>query len=346
MKNPLADDLDHVLYHTRDVWDQLRGQRIFITGGTGFFGCWLLESFAWASDKLNLEASALVLSRDPESFKKKNPHLYHHKAIQFCRGDVKNFDFPGGRFSHVIHGSVYQKPAGEAEDAVSMINEMLQGSRRVMDFCVQANVQKALLISTGAVYGPVSPQVNKIPEGFCGSTDPALISEAYHQVRRMMESLCAVYAAQYAFEVMIARCFSFLGPYMPLSGRFAASDFIRDALDGKTIVIKGDGKPVRSYMYASDLAVWLWTILMRGKSFRPYNVGSEKPTTILELAEAVADEVAPLDVKVIGKAVSGAAPDYYVPDTGRAQTELNLKQKITLKEAIKKTLQWNRNNNQ
>jgi nucleoside-diphosphate-sugar epimerase len=344
MDNPLADDLDRVLYYTKDIWDQLRGQRIFITGGTGFFGCWLLESFAWANDKLNLNALALVLSRNPESFEKKNPHLYHHKAIQFCRGDVQSFDFPEGGFTYLIHSAVYQQHAGEGENQLSMVNEMLQGTRRVMDFCVQAKVQKALLISTGAIYGSVSPQLKKIPEDFSGSIDPALISGAYHQVRRMMESLCVVYAAHYAFEVMIARCFSFLGPYMSLNGRFAVSDFIRNALDRKTVVIKGDGKPVRSYLYAADLAVWLWTILMRGKSARPYNVGSEKPTTILELAEAIANEGVPLDVKVTGRSLPGVAPDYYVPDTDRVQSELNLLQATSFQEAITKTLRWYRNN--
>ncbi|MDB9508651.1 hypothetical protein PN502_16600 [Microcystis aeruginosa CS-338/01] len=58
MTNLLTNDLNHILAHTKDLWEELRGQRIFITGGTGFFGCWLLESFIWANDQLDLKASA------------------------------------------------------------------------------------------------------------------------------------------------------------------------------------------------------------------------------------------------------------------------------------------------
>jgi dTDP-glucose 4,6-dehydratase len=69
--NPLKEDLDHILAHTEGLWEELRGKRVFITGGTGFFGCWLLESFAWANEKLGLNASMLVLTRNLEAFKKK-----------------------------------------------------------------------------------------------------------------------------------------------------------------------------------------------------------------------------------------------------------------------------------
>ncbi len=84
--NPLAEDLDHILTHTRDLWEELRDQRIFITGGTGFFGCWFLESFAWANDKLHLNTEALVLTRHYEAFLKKAPHLATHPAIKFHIG--------------------------------------------------------------------------------------------------------------------------------------------------------------------------------------------------------------------------------------------------------------------
>src|SRR5512143_4062856 len=102
MAPPLfPEDLDHILAHTRELWEELRGERLLITGGTGFFGCWLLESFAWANQRLNLGAQAIVLSRNPVKFSEKSPHLAGDPAIRILQGDVCSFPYPDGVFSHV-----------------------------------------------------------------------------------------------------------------------------------------------------------------------------------------------------------------------------------------------------
>src|ERR1700680_4707856 len=100
MRNPLAHDLDHVLAQTSLLWDELRGARLFLTGGTGFFGCWLLETFLWANDHLRLEASIVVLTRDGSAFARKVPHLANHPAVTLHDGDVRTFEFTDGGFSH------------------------------------------------------------------------------------------------------------------------------------------------------------------------------------------------------------------------------------------------------
>lgn len=341
---PIADDLDHILSHTEHLWEELRDKRIFITGGTGFFGCWLLESFAWANDKLALNAQAVVLSRNPKAFAEKAEHLYRNPAIQLLKGDIKDFVFPEGRFSHLIHCAVYQPPANERLSNLSLVHEMLSGTRRVLDFCVQAKITKVLLVSTGAVYGKTPYHMAKIPEEFTGSLDLTVSSSTYHHVRRMMELIHVLYAEENFFEAKLARCFSFIGPYLPLNGRFALSDFILDAISERPITVKGDGKAVRSYLYMADLAIWLWTILFIGINCRPYNVGSEYPITIHALAEEIAHtSVPPLQVSVSGNTCDGVAQDYYVPDTQRAQSEIGLHQLIPLEDAITRTMRWYRN---
>lgn len=344
--NPLEKDLNHVFTHTKGLWEELQNKKIFITGGTGFFGCWLLESFAWANDKMDLGASAFVLSRNPATFEKKAPHLYHHKSIKFLKGNITDFVFPRGSFSYLIHCSVYQQNAGQRENSISMTKEMIDGTMRILDFCAKAKVEKMLLVSTGAVYGKAPSHLKNIPEDFPVTLDPTTSKSIYHQVRHIMETLSVIYAEKNDFEAKIARCFSFIGPYLPLNGRFAVSDFILDTFSQNSITVKSDGKAVRSYLYMADLVIWLWTILFKGKNCRPYNVGSELPITIREVAEAFAEEsVPPLPVSILKKPSQGAAPDYYVPDTTRARSELNLRQRITLSTAVKKTMQWHRDIN-
>jgi dTDP-glucose 4,6-dehydratase len=133
---------------------------------------------------------------------------------------------------------------------------------------------------------------------------------------------------------------------LQLDIHYAIGNFIRDALKGGPIQVKGDGTPYRSYLYAADLVIWLWTILFKGKSCRPYNVGSEEAITIKDLANLVAKVYKKsLEIRITEKAESNQVPDRYVPAVGRASAELNLKQTISLPEAIRRTILWNSQGN-
>lgn len=339
--NPLAADLDHVLAHTTGLWEELRGQRIFITGGTGFFGCWLLESFAWANDKLQLGASAVVLTRNLEAFKIKAPHLVSHPAIQFQTEDIRSFEFPKGNFSHIIHAATEASAKLNAEDPLTMFGTVVEGTRRTLEFARHCGAKKFLLTSSGAVYGRHPSEPTHIPEEYGGGPDPTDPHWAYGEGKRAAEMLCALYAKQHGLEPKIARCFAFVGPYLPLDSHFAIGNFIRDGLRGGPIRVNGDGTPFRSYLYAADLAVWLWTILLRGQTLRAYNVGSEMELNIRDVARLVVGGFKPaIDVSFALDPKPGAPVERYVPATKRAHTELGLEQHVQLPEAIFRTVRY------
>jgi len=339
--NPLTEDLDRVLDHTRDLWDELRGGRIFITGGTGFFGCWLLETLLHANEKLGLKARAVVLTRDPERFVRNAPHLAGNPAIRLQRGDVRTFRFPRGRFSHVIHAAVEADETVCAANPLEELDVTLLGTRRVLEFARRAGAGKMLFTSSGAVYGPQPPDLPRLPEDYPGAPDPVDASSRYAiagEAKRAAESMCVLAARPFGLEVKIARCFSFLGPGLPLDGKFAAGNFLRDALAGGPIVVTGDGTAIRSYLHAADLARWLWTILFRGAGGRPYNVGSEEGITIRDLAKAVARCFEPpVPVRVLKRRRPGVSPERYVPSTARARVELGLIPSVPLAEAVRRT---------
>ncbi len=343
MDNPLKTDLDHILEHTQGLWDELRGQRLFITGGTGFFGSWLMESLAWANDKLGLNARAVVLTRDPGAFARKAPHLVNHPAISIHIGDVRDFAFPEGQFSHAIHAATDVNARSDAEHRLLTFDTIVEGARRFMEFAAHAGAKKALLASSGAVYGRQPPDMPRMPEDYTGGPEPADPRSAYGEGKRAAETLSALYAGQHGVALKIARGFAFVGPYLPLDTHVAVGNFIRDGLRGGPILVNGDGAAYRSYLYAADLAVWLWTILLRGESSRPYNVGSEQEISIGALARAVAKACQPgAEVCIAQQVMPGVTPERYVPDTRHALSGLGLRTWIPLDEAIQRTIRWHR----
>lgn len=329
--HPLAADLDYVLAHTGDEWAGLRGARIFMTGATGFFGKWLLESFLWANDRLGLGAEAVALTRNPAAFRKQVPHITANAALTLHHGDQADFGFPSGGFDAVIHAAVEYGPP------LPTFERNFLGTRRVLEFARRAGASRFLFMSSGAVYGRQPPEVERLHEDYPGSPaleDPA---SAYGLSKRASEHLGHL---QDGIDFKVARGFAFAGPYLPSDRSGAMGNFIADALAGGPINVSGDGTPLRSYLYAADLAIWLWTILERGKPGCVYNVGGDEVVSIRELAERVAAVLAPrAEIRVAAPAASGL-PARYLPDVTRARTELGLTARIPLDDAIRRSGSW------
>ena len=343
MPNLLDRDLDHVLSHTGGVWERLTGAEIFVTGGTGFFGCWMLETLLWANARLGLGVSATVLTRRPDAFARKAPHLVADSALRMLEGDVRSFVFPDRGCTHALHLAADTDARRYDEDPLGMLDTIVAGTRRTLDFAVARGVKSFLLVSSGAVYGRQPYDLDRIPETYGGGPDPTQPKWTYGEAKRTAELLGCLYAERHGLPVKIARCFAFAGPYMPLDRHFAMGCFVGDVLAGRPILVRGDGTPLRSYLYTADLAAWLWTILVNAPSGRAYNVGSQEPVSIAQLAETVSRSLsATAGVQILGQAEPGRAPERYVPSVERARTELGLENWIGLEESIRRTAAWHK----
>ena len=335
------EDLAHVLAHTSELWMEARGRSFFFTGGTGFFGIWLLESFTRINDDLGLDMQATVLTRDPAAFALKAPHLASRADLAFIQGDMRSFVFPTGGFDYVIHAATEVGAKLNEEAPQEMLDAIIGGTQRVLKFAETCGVKKMLLTSSGAVYGKQPSTITHISEDYAGAPNPLLPSSAYGEGKRVSEHMCVVHARRHGYEVKVARCFAFIGPHLPLDAHFAIGNFIRDALAKEPIKIVGDGTPMRSYLYAADLAVWLWTVLFKAPTSRAYNVGSSEDLSIRQLAETIASILGQkVDVHLMVQPEVTQQSSRYVPDVDRADRELGLKASMSLPEAIRHTARW------
>lgn len=338
-RRTLNDDLDAILARKPEVWENLRGASLFISGGTGWFGRWLLEAIAHANARLGTNIRVLALSRNPDAFVRQAPHLAADPAIRFHVGDVRDFAFPAQRFTHVIHAATTSAhETFNGESPLNKFDTLVSGTRRVLDFAAEAGVGHFLFTSSGAAYGP-SPRGLPLREDDPVAPDTMDPNTALGQAKRAAEFLCAAYAQRHGWSLSVARCFAFVGPFMPLDIHYAIGNFIRCALRGEPIIINGDGSPARSYLYMGDLAAWLMTLLQRKGEAAVFNVGSDRIVTIAELAHLVRDRLNPgIEVRILGRpdaSVGNPVRSLYVPDIGRARMELGLEAWTSLDDAIR-----------
>lgn len=339
----ISEDLEHVVQRTAGLWPEISGQRLFLTGGTGFFGKWFLETFLWANEHLKLNAHVTVLSRNPQRLRQTFAHLFTSPSVTWLEGDILNFKFPSGNFTHIIHGATDVVATQDAKVLRGILDVCDLGTRRILDFAKSCGAKKILLTSSGAVYGRQPPTLSQIPENFSGAPDISLGASAYGEGKRVAELLCQLAHQEGQVQVKIARGFAFLGPYMVMDGHFAAGNFLLSAAKGHPIEIQGDGTPMRSYLYASDLMIWLWTILFKGRSGGVYNVGSNQEISILGLAQNIAQSSDKKLEVIVRKTPGAALPERYVPSVECAQRELGLEITVNLSQAVRKTLLWMQN---
>ena len=344
MPRPLPQsDLAYILCQTCSLWKEARGARFFITGGTGFFGCWLLESFLHVNRALNLGMTMTVLTRDPAKFKDRSPHLAAAPELELLAGDMATLEPSSARFDYAFHVATETRPNYGAVDPSTLFLANTEGTRRFLNFIRSAGVKKFLFTSSGAVYGMQPTDLPLLFEHDLRAPDTVDPRSAYGESKRVSEMLFALACAPGVCEGKIARCFAFVGPLLALDANYAIGNLIGDAMKGGPLRIGGDGTPRRSYLYASDLAVWLWSILFQGRSGRIYNVGSEAHLSIRDLAEKIRDLVAPAaSIEIARQPVAGADINLYVPSVNRVREDLGLTVQIPLDEAILRTVAWHR----
>jgi nucleoside-diphosphate-sugar epimerase len=285
--------------------------------------------------------SAAVLTRDPDAFAVKAPHLAKRQDVGLIRGDIQTFEFPEGSFEYIVHAATAASAKLNQENPMLMYDTITLGTRRVLQFAEKCEVQKLLLTSSGAVYGRQPAGVSHIPESYFGGPDLTSPSSAYAEGKRAAEHICVLHAQAHNYSCKLARCFAFVGPHLPLDAHFAIGNFLGNVHRGEAISILGDGTAVRSYMYTADLAVWLWVILFAGKAGTAYNVGSEEGLTIKEIAACVKNATRPdTSVHIRQQLVSNNLVERYVPSTGRAKETLGVRSPIKLLDAISKTYSW------
>ncbi len=297
---------------------------VLLTGGTGFFGKSIMDYFL----RYECRSHFVVLSRHPDRFLSQNPQFATIKSFSFVQGDIRDFQIPDSiSIDRIIHAAT---PADNTTRDDEMRSIIVDGTAHVLDIARLKQVKRILYISSGAVYGKQPDNVERIPE-----TLECKPVTAYGKGKLEAETMCL----RSGIETVIARCFAFIGKYLPKSKHYAIGNFMDDCLHERPITIQGDGTAMRSYLYADDLVEWLLALLEHGNIGQAYNVGSDKAYSIREIAEHVKSALnSKTNIEILGKPQQFGKVSRYIPDVSKIIMDLGVTESFSFDEMIRQSM--------
>jgi len=319
--------------------NDLKNQKVYVAGGTGFMGSWIAEFISFLNDNYQFNASLIIVSRNTESFREEKKHLAHRKDIQFINKDVRNLNEIPSDCSYIIHAAASPDNRAHMSNPIETISTITKGTDNLIDSAFRLpNLKKFLYLSSGQVYGKCVSENEFISESDFGPLDCNKITSIYPEAKRLAEATCCAYSSQYKLPNVIARPFSFIGPYQSLSKPWAINNFINDALNNKTIRIIGNGEPVRSFMYPADLVVWILKILVSGKLNTAYNIGSPMGISLKDAAKKIV-QIAQTNVNIDIR-FNNNDSNHFVPDITLCEKELGLKLNYDIDKTFRRSIEW------
>lgn len=353
----LDEDLSYICGNLKDEFARMAGKSLLITGGAGFLGYYLVQAALYFNKTVGRSQPIRVTVWD--SFIRGTPAWLTnlkgtpHLSVE-GRDLIQPLPQPMPDFQWIIHAAGIASPPFYRKYPLKTIDANINGLRNLLDYGVnQGNrgkpIEGFLFYSSSEIYGDPTPDWIPTPEHYRGLVSCTGPRACYDESKRFGETLCVVFAQQHGVPTKMARPFNNYGPGLKITDKRVISDFVRDVMAGRDIVMYSDGKPTRTFCYSADSITGYYKVLVKGHPGEPYNVGVERPEiSMADLAEkiiALARELFDYQGRLIFKPNPEA--DYLVdnpnrrcPDISKARKDLGYNPTILVDEGLRRAMIW------
>ena len=336
----ISEDVKFVASKCCKLITKLSNKSILITGANGILGRYLLHSIFEFNSSLKKPCKVYAyitkeISKDNDIY-----YLKKNKNFFFIKQDLtKNFQIRKN-LDYILHAASPADPKTYLNNQIRTLTLNTDTTKKFLEYCVGKKT-KFLFFSSGEIYGSPPRKYYPTREDYISKRDHLSIRSCYAESKIFGETLCNVYKETKNVNSLIIRPIYVIGPGFKKTDSRAWTFFIRQAVLGKNIVIKSDGKAVRGACYVADAMIQIFNILINGKKGDLFNVGNSKGVSIKRIAKVVCKvNHKKIKYKILNEENSTKAPMRNVPDMKKTLGKFNIKNYYDIESTIKRTLLW------
>lgn len=356
-----AADLDFICDRLQSEFALMEGKRLFISGGAGFLGYYLVQSVLhWNTSRRRRQPIEVIAC---DNYIRGVPEwltaLSHTPSLNLLQHDITQPLPPDvGPLDYIVHAASIASPTYYRKFPIETMDANVTGLRLLLDRCRDQQaaghpLSGFLFFSTSEIYGDPSPDQIPTPETYRGNVSCTGPRACYDESKRYGETLCVNFAREFGLRIATARPFNNYGPGLKITDRRVLPDFARDLFAGRDLVLLSDGSPTRTFCYVADAIVGYYKALLHGHPGEAYNIGTEAPEiSIAALAELLA-RLGREHFGYTGRVVRSASqeqhyltdnPQRRCPSIAKARSHLAFAPEITLEDGLRRTLEWYQEN--
>lgn len=338
----IDEDLAHIT--SADLpWRELEGKNILIAGANGSLPAYMVETILYLNKNLfKNKATIFALVRNLPKAEKRFERHKNDKYLKFIIQDVCDKIDLNENIDYIIHAASQASPIYYGSDPVGTLLPNVLGTYNLLELAREKKVKCFLFFSSGAVYGAINDNSSVNNEKKFGVLDPLTIESCYAESKRMGENMCSAWFSQYQVPIKVIRPFHTYGPGVQLEDGRVFADFVRNVVNNEDIALNSDGSAQRIFCYIADAMVAFFMILLKGNMGEAYNVNSDKPVSILELANILINMFPEKNLKIIRKEILNKSyirttTPFFPPDISKI-TGLGWKQVYSIEDGFKRMI--------
>ncbi len=337
LNSVMQSEIYKMLQENNVVFSQFDGKTVLITGATGLIGYNLIASLMlYGTDRTN-PPRVIALVRNMEKAKKMYQD-FNEEYLKFIVWEASEKIDITETVDYIVHGASQTSSKAFIERPVETIFTAVDGTRNILELAHRKKVKSFLYLSSMEVYGTPGSD-KKIIETHSAEMDSMSVRSSYPESKRMCETLCSAYWAEYGVPAKVIRLTQTFGPGVAYDDSRVFAEFARCAIEGRDIVLHTRGETKRNYLYTMDAVSAILTVLLKGENGEAYNAANEETfCSIFDMAQLVCSECARDNIKVdiqIDQEERGYAPTLIMNLDTRKLTELGWRPYYSLSEMFR-----------